>query len=543
MTNETIARTSRRSVLGGVLSGAAALSLAGCGPGKNGPEPRTNGDDEKIPPPRYQRYESADPDVPGTEDGVIPIFYDYPENPPRLDAFPLPARQPISIMVQGNPPTPPAESNPNFQLVARQTGGDFTAVYAPYTMYREKFTVSTASGEVPDICSIVAVPQLPALLEKHFADLTEVLSGDGILKYPGLANIPTDSWLTPTINGRIYGVAKPLPAVGYVMTSRGDVLADRGISDPNVKLRDGADFVALLKELSNRGRNEFAMGADPVDWLMTIVKQMVGTPNVWRNDNGAFVHEFETEEMKVALSEAGKIIQADCLHPQSFSDPGQNLTWYQAGVTAIYAHAFVGWGDFARSSPEWNIGNIEAPRWEGGGLAPSRMTSPGFGSWMAFRKSDPDRLHELLSFADYIASPFGTQEYLEVFYGEEGTSYMMKDNNPIPVPDGPGITALQNMGGNHRAVLYGGGGDPELVDAQRDYMERALPGGVQDASLGLYSETSVTRAATFENTHRDLQRDILQGAKSLADWDEFVATWKAEVGDSMAEEYAAAAAS
>src|SRR5699024_6120462 len=114
------------------------------------------------------------------------------------------------------------------------------------------FQVTLASGDIPDFMQIMPVAQLPKLLEQEFADLTDVLGGDGVKKYPGLANIPAESWRIPELNGRLWGIPMPRPPVALVLTTRGDVLKERGVDDPYLKLRDGADFVDLLKQLTNK---------------------------------------------------------------------------------------------------------------------------------------------------------------------------------------------------------------------------------------------------------------------------------------------------
>jgi len=422
-------------------------------------------------------------------------------------------------------------------------GSDFQISYAPPAQYIEKFQVAMAGGEVPDFAQIYTVAQLPALLDKNFTDLTEVLSGDNITMYPGLANIPTASWRIPELNGRLWGVPLPRPPAGMVLTTRGDVLEARGIDDPNVELRDGQDFIDLLEQLTDKGRNQFAMGADPNLWLMRGIYTMIGGPNGWAVEDGRFVNQIETEQYRLALVEASKIVQSGYLHPNSFSEPGSNVQWFNAGTTALYFQWFVGWNSHARSHPEWKVGNIELPRWGGGGMAPVLKNLAGFEAFIAIRKSEDRRLEQLLRIADYQASPFGTREFLDANYGVAGYTYDMVDGNPVnrPAAASPGKVAMGYLGSNGGAVLYGAG-DHASVDAQYEYLSRVIPRGVDDASWGLYSETAATKGATMVKRQADVQRQVMLGQTTLAAWDEFVVSWKSEVGDAIAAEYADAAA-
>lgn len=532
---------SRRTLLGAAGAGAAGLvGLGACSTSARVPAATAPAGPGRTPD--FVPFDEVSPDRPGTADGVLPGFYRYPDPPIDRAGFPLPEGESFTAMLQGRPPDVRPEENRNYAALAEQFGTSFQTVFGGFSGYTEKFQVTVAGGDLPDLMMIVSVAQLPRLLETHFADLTDILGGDGIRKYPGLANIPTPTWRVPSVNGRIWGVSQPRPPAGTVITSRGDVMAARGIDDPNVKLRDGDDFVDLLDQLTDRGKNEFAMGADPLAWLMTIVKEMVGTPNEWAVEGGAFVHENETEEMKEALEQAGKIIRAGYLHPNSFSDPGQNATWFAAGVTALYVQSFSFWGSGALDHPDQRRGNIEIPKWDGSGPAAKHKSVAGYPAYVALKKADDDRLAQLLSIIDFIASPFGTQQYLTVNYGVEDYSYRMVDGNPQTDPDAPQRAAPYTYAGsNDRAVLFGQG-NAGLVDAMHDYLSRIIPDGVDNPTEGLYSETANTKAASMQNQLQDVQREVLQGTKPMSEWDDFVVRWKAAVGDAMAAEYAEAAA-
>lgn len=530
---------SRRALLGGAAGAAGLAGLAACGSGGSGGSGGGVSEAGTAQTPTFVPFADTTPDKPGTAEGVSPVFYNFPNPPVNREGYPLPEGEPFTALMQALPPEIPPEENKNYQRLYTEFGRKFSIVYGTYVDYREKFQVTMASGDLPDMMMMMTVPQMPKMLEKSFADLSDHLGGDNIKDYPGLANIPTPTWKIPTLNGRIWGIAQPRPPAGIVITSRGDVMAKRGIDDPNLKLADGKEFVEMMKQLTNKGKNEFAMGADPLGWLINVVKTMVGTPNIWKEEGGKFTHEIETEEMEMALSESGKMLPY--LHPNSFSDTSKNAAWRDAGVTALYVQSFVGWGGNARNHPEWNVGNIEIPKWEGGGMASIRKSVAGYGSYVAFKKADDDRIKELLKIADYIASPFGTEQYLNINYGTEDYSYTMEKGNPTAITDAPPIASLTYTGGNSGAILYGQGVEKD-VDAQHDYLSRAIPAGTDDASLGLYSETAVTDAATMMKAQEDVMREVMQGTKPMSEWRAFVKRWQSQVGDKMREEYAEAAA-
>ncbi len=534
---------SRRSLLGAGAAGAAALSLGACrsdNSGKDGDQGGGGGGSTLVPP-AYVPFEEVTPDKPGTAEGVSPVFYNFPEDPVDRGGYPLTGIEPWSAMMQMAVPKVAPDKNKNYQIYRDRLGTDFTLSGVLSADYKQKFQTVISGGDLPDFVQMSSVAGLPQLLEKEFTDLTEVLGGDGVKKYPGLANIPTATWKIPELNGRLWGIAQPRPPAGASLTSRGDILAERGIDDPYIQVSDGKEFMDLLKQLTNRDRSEFAMGADPNGWLMPMMCTMAGTPNVWKQEGGVFTHEIETEEYKDALDHAAQIIQAGYLHPNSFSDPAQNATWYNSGVTCLYYQSFVGWGGNARTYPEWNVGNIELPKWDGGGMASIRKSQAGYGDYVALKKSSDERLEQLLQIADFIASPFGTTQYLDVNYGVEGYSWNLENGNPVSLPtnDNPGIVAMTYTGGNSGAILFGGG-QTESVDRQHEYLSRAIPDGTDDASWGLYSETFKTKGTTMDNARKDIQREIMLGQKPVSAFDEFVTSWQKSVGDKARQEFAEA---
>ncbi|MFW6597787.1 extracellular solute-binding protein [Propionibacteriaceae bacterium Y2011] len=534
---------SRRALLAGAAGVAGAIGLAACDSGGGGTgsgEPGGNAEQAgKVP--TFVPYADVTPDLPGTAEGVAPVFYNFPSPPSERPGFPLPGGEPFTALMQSLPPEMPPEQNENYKKFAEDIGTTFEVIPGTYVNYTEKFQVTMAGGDIPDLVQLIAVPEYPKLLETYFTDLTDILGGDGVKDYPGLANIPTPTWKISTINGRIWGIAQPRPPAGVTVNYRGDIFEERGV-DPNVTVANGEEYIELLKSLTNKDKNEFAMGADPVGWLLRTTQTMCGTPNGWKEEGGVFTHEYETEEYEMALTKAAEIIAAGCLHPNSFSDTASNSAWYKSGVSAMYVQSFVGWGGNERSNPEWKSGNLELPKWDGGGMAPIRKSVAGYYAPIGIKKTDDDaRVEQLLRIADYIASPFGTSQYLQVNYGNEGYSWEYEGPNPKKITDSPAIVPLTYNGGNSGAILFGQGVE-ESVQKQHDYLSRAIPAGKDDASEGLYSETFNSEGAKLTSASKDVMRGVLQGTMGMDAWRGFVKEWQDKVGNKSREEYAEALA-
>lgn len=536
-------RFNRRRLLAGTAALAVGATGLAAGCSSDGASGGTSEGGGAFKPPTYTAFPGVEPDIAPGENGVPAAYLTYPKEPIKRDGFPLDIAKPVSMLLQGIPLDVTLDKSTHMKLMEKDVGGKLEIVFVSSVDYKDKFQVTMASGDLPDLVQMMTVPQLPKLLENTFTDLTDHLSGDKIKDYPGLASIPTDGWEVAALNGRLWGIPQMRPAVGRIMSTRGDLLEKKGI-DPNPKLSSGEDFIDLLKEVSDKKSSVFALGADPADWLLPAIQEMMGSPNGWRDDGGSFVNELESEEMKAALEQVAAIWKAGYLHPNGFSDPGGNFDRWQAGTTSLYLQSFSGWAQFGQDFPQWNMGAVSPPKWDGGGTAVKHLGPAGYGAYIGIRKQDSDeRLQEILRVVDYIASPFGTQEFLDVNFGVEGEQYNFKGSEPVPTEKAAGqrVRPIQYAGSQLYAQLYMAG-QPDVVKTQHEYLSDVMPGGVQNASYGLFSETSVTKGATASLKVQDAKREIIQGRKPLSEWDAVVDEWKKAAGDAMRGEYEEAAA-
>src|SRR5690606_15649670 len=98
---------------------------------------------------------------------------------------------------------PPLRNNTFWQEMNARVGSDLDINLTPAGEYDAKFATSVAGDQLPDMFYIGGMASLPQFMTSKAADLTEYLSGDNILNYPGLANIPTDSWRECIFDGTI----------------------------------------------------------------------------------------------------------------------------------------------------------------------------------------------------------------------------------------------------------------------------------------------------------------------------------------------------
>lgn len=529
----------------GFLAGGASLAavavagtaLAGCtdgsGSGGSGGGPNA----EPVAPPNRVPFAGVEPDLPEGEGGVPAGYFAYPADPVRREGFPLELSAPVTTLLQSDQVIQRRDQNTWWQAIEKQSGATVEINTVTSTDYRNKFQVTLAGGEVPDLSQVMTVPGMPGVLNKFYADLSDHLSGDAIKKYPGLASIPSLAWKVTTVNGRIWGIPQPRPHGGRVASYRSDLFEKFGITEPP-ELADGKDFLDLCRQLTDPKRTKFAMGAHPADWMLMSMLEMMGAPNGWSEEGGKFSHVYESPIMKDALAETAKMYQEGLIHPDGVANPSQNWPWWQAGTTAIYLQDFSQWMRYGRLYPEWRINVLTLPKWEGGGAARKHLGNPAYGAWCGIKAGSEERVEELLRFVDYIASPFGTAEYLTVNFGAEGSDHELDGTDPILTESAAANSpqGLHYCGSQQYGSFYMPS-QPDAVKAMHAYASDVLVSGLPDAALGLYSESLVTTGASLGTQMKDAQTEIIVGRKPVSSWDDAVKEWKSTTGDAQRKDY------
>ncbi|HEY9290206.1 MAG TPA: ABC transporter substrate-binding protein, partial [Microlunatus sp.] len=463
----------------GLLSGCSSSSstTAGSGSGATGT------------PPTYVHYDGVKPDLAGTEAGVPDAFYHYPEKPvSAFDKAPGDGK-PITAMAQTSEPIPPAMgSNPYWQELNKQLGSELKIAMTTATDYDAKFATVVAGGdELPDIFQVsrgaTAVPQLMA---SKALDLTEYLSGDAAKDYPYLANIPSASWKHAMFDGKIYAVPIPRGALqSTIIYRRDDLLSKLGIdTEPS----DFSDFFDLCKEITNPKKNVWALSQAPTNYVM----QMLKVPNGWAEEGGKLTSKWESPQIKDALDASRKTVEAGVIAPDSFAaNANQYKQWFMSGTTYLTGDSYSAWPAYYAQSTSVKDFALSAMGFPGfdGGKGSIWLRSPTH-SIVGINKESADRAKTLLSVMNWLAAPFGTEEYLFRKYGIANRNYKLEGTDPVQDQGKVGETFLgiQYLA-DAPPVLYLPGAE-DTIKGQYEQMKSVIPDGTPDPTEGLYSETN-----------------------------------------------------
>ncbi|NUR97722.1 MAG: extracellular solute-binding protein [Kribbellaceae bacterium] len=523
---------SRRTFLGGGLAAAAVAVtgtplLAGCASNKK----NTAAANAAVKLPTYTKYGEIKPDLPGT-DVVLDGFLKYPANPVRAITEAPGDGKPITFMTNIPGAIPPAaDKNQFWQELNKRLGSELQISMASNDEYKDKFATRVAGNDLPDIINVPSgTPQVPGLLKAKAMDLTEHLSGDAIKKYPFLANIPTLYWKGCVFNGAIYGV--PVPR-GMSRTSlplyRADLLGAKGIKDPAPK--NFQEFFDLCKEMTAARENRWAWTRVPTSYI----RMMLGLPNNWKEEGGKFTSVYEADGNQDALEAGRKMVAAGLVNPDTFSaKAAQRKQWFNGGIAAFDYDSFVAWNQYYSDNTA------------GDAFSVNMLDVPGFSSgegkvWMgaalnnvtAFNKASSHSVETLLKVANWMAAPFGTEEYLFRKYGVAGRHYTLQGTDPVPTKTGVVETGigLQYISDSTLALYWAG--KPDVPQNQHKIQEKVADRLLYDASYGLYSDTGSKKWSQLTDALTDTENQILQGKKPVSEWASAVKTFLSSGGEKI----------
>lgn len=529
---------SRRGALGaivGIGAGVATGALAGCsgagGAGRN--DAPLNGAAVSEILPNQVPHPGIKPDLPGNDSGLQPAFLTYPDPAPAVTDGPAGPGVTLTAVTPVGIAAPPAVGDNAFwQHLHERLGGTLNVQFTPSSEYPNKFAAMLAGGELPEMAVVLSQPRMPEMLEATFADLTEHLAAANVEKYPSLANIPTYSWRSTIFNGKIFGVPSHRLLSGQATIVRNDLCRDAGLdSEP----KSGEEFLALCRELSDPKRKRWAWGSAP-DALVH-VQEMLGAPNRWRETDGKFLRDIEAPETEQALDVVRGMWAEGLFHPNSYIRP-DTRQWFMDGSTPIVRWVS-SWssiaGDGRRISPGLEVAPLPLVKFDGNGSA-RKFLGSGCAYFTAIRQAPEARIEELLRVLDWIASPYGSAEYLDVVFGVRGKHYTMEQGTPVWTELGQSqFTPVNTLATG--PIIHQPFGSKDVARTEYAYEESVVADGEPLGTLGLYSSKDQSKGASLETEIEGLRDDIIQGRRPVSAWKSGVDRWRQRGGDEIRAEY------
>lgn len=537
-----ISNHSRRSFLAMAGLGTAFLgttALTGCGQ-RTPPGAVVGG---TVVLPQYLPAKNFKPDLPASSEGVPAAFYNYPEPYKTVAKPPLSGQRYRATTLLFGPVANSREGNPVWQEIEKRLGGSIELTAVSSDDYSTKFNTQVASGNLPDMMfnDSVAIKDIVSFLAASCADLTPYLSGENIKQYPNLAAIPEVYWKACIQAGKIYFLPIPRGLTGGSGFFNQTLLKQAGVeSTEQIKNKD--DFTALVKELTRPEQNQWALGS--TGFGLPTFYHVFRSPFQWRQDQNKLVKDFETDEYLAAIEYAAGLYQAGYYCPGSDGwTKSQMVNAFVSGkVTMIYdgLPAYLSSTGYAQSLPQANASYRALPIipfGHDGGKGRAWIDNVVVGTTM-LKKADDGTVKDLLAVANFLAAPFGSEEYLLINYGLPGIDYAMDANgNPQPTPQAQQHTGVPwKFVAAPQQAIYSPT-DKTAVDALHSAYQKLIPGAAVNPCANLFSPTDAAKGSVLAKPVSDAVKGFIAGRQPMDDVKNAVAKWKQSGGDTIRAEY------
>ncbi|MGO2540634.1 MAG: extracellular solute-binding protein [Specibacter sp.] len=432
---------------------------------------------------------------------------------------------------------PPAlADNSYYQAVNEALGATVDFQVNDGNSYGDKIqTVLASPKNVPDwvvIPSWNLPPRFSQAATSVFEDLTPFLAGDKIKKYPNLANLPTAAWKFSSFAGGLYGLPYPSTVLTNAIFYRKDIFTEMGLEAP----KSADEYLSIAKELTNPAKNRW--GSEDV-W--TGAQLMFGVPPKWSLVDGALVNQVETDEYRAALEWIAKLFASGAVHPDAVAgNAQQSKSRFESGASLMASDGLGSWHEsLARvlpTNPRYDMQPMDFFAPDGGDPTLYRGAPASIFSFIK-KNSDKAKIEEILGLANFMAAPFGTEEYQLINYGVEGVHYDRDEQN-IPQATDKGRAEVTSTYAFlvsppivNAMVQY-----PGYVQSASDWEARQAPFVVEEEFFGLQIEEP-SKFGSLSKPFDDLSMDIARGRKKISDLDGAIATWKKDGGDELREFY------
>jgi putative aldouronate transport system substrate-binding protein len=485
-------------------------------------------------------------------EGVPVAYTEYPEPFASTDGVPGSGGSVSMLTLSYSPPPTSRDDNTYWQQLEERLGVEWDADVTPISGYNEKIATVFAGGDLPDLFYLLPGPARPVIYEAMdqgaFFDMTDLVESGGLEEYPNLAAFPDYLWEAVKINGRIWGVPKP------VLRNNDPTFYRKDFADTlGVELTDGESVKAFLTGVSNEdpdgnGQDDtFGLAPFGGAWDSFLINQMFRVPYGWRvNDDGTLTNAIETEEYKQALAFARELYEAGAYHPDAANlTVEQSVDLMRSGRTGMSNNGFAavfGATGFLNTVndvvPEADVQPIVLPGHDGGEGVTYR--TPGFFGFTAISASaaqDEERLKELLRVLNYLFAPFGSEEFTFLNYGEVGVH--------SDEAEGGGYQINEKGLADRSALVYpflsenyffypGIEGGAERAQKFNEEMARVAIG---NPTAGIYSPAAAETGTTLSQLVADKYTEIVTGRAELDSWDQLVEDWRSRGGDDQRAEY------
>jgi putative aldouronate transport system substrate-binding protein len=460
----------------------------------------------------------------------------------------------VTSFIQIFDPVPaPRNENSFWKELEKRIGVEkWEPTLVPSANYTEKLNVVTASGSLPDLV-ILNSDQRKVIQQGAYTDLTAFLTGDALKEYPNLASYPPQLWKNVAIDGKIYGVPRPRFLQGQITQYRKDWAQKAGFANPP---KNAEELFKLLESMTKNdpdgnGSNDtwgLAIASGVPTYNPRIIMEIFRVPNKWTvNADGSLTSMYETTEYREAIAFARRLREAGVLHPDSFKMNQQSIKdALAAGKIGMIIDSASSIDDnlevVLKINPKAEMTNL-IPFGHDGGKAVHWSASGflGFTGIPAKVGKDKEKVKELLRILNYFASPVGSEEYIFIRYGLEGTHHTIRadgerEQNELGKKEIGSGSVIALVAEPNRVLYFPE--MPGLAQSVQNTLKAVQPLSLDDPTETAFSATWGNKSRELNQLVNDRVLKILTGQDPVSALDDMVKEFKSRGGDLAAKEFA-----
>jgi putative aldouronate transport system substrate-binding protein len=558
------ARLSRRGFVrhatGIALAGAAGVPLflsacgqpaapAGGGPTTQAPAPGASGGTSKASGgssaraalPTHVPFQGPKADLLGDDAAGVPAGYlKFPQSPVKTVAeAPGKGGEINAFTPTFQPPPTPMEQNAAWQELNKRLNATLKIPIVAVADYPTRLATITSGADLPDLLRVVhttvSLQDLPRFLEAACAALSPYLSGDASKAYPNLANLPPYAWPGAVFNGKLFCIPAPASRPGPVLQAKGALLDSIGVKE----IASIDDFTRICKQLAIPGQR-YALSSYPGTPSLIWFQQVFGAPNVWRESGGKLTRDIETDEYRAAVAYMRGLWDQGLVNPDAPTMQINQIAaaWY-SGKSIFWLltarQFYITYPRATAQDPDFRPRLIAPFPHDGKNGGVSFLNSGN--ALLALKKTSPERVKELLGVLNFLAAPFGSEEYLLVKCGVKDVDFVFDDKgNPLPTPQGVNdLYAPWFNVASPPATTFDP--NPDIVTQTYEADKACIARGLANPVDGLYSKTHGEKGVVLERKVTDGVNEIIYGRADIGTLDQIVKGWRAEGGDQIRAEY------
>ncbi len=498
---------------------------------------------------------AVDGKITSTVSGVPDAFTKNPNPTKTYDGKPGRGGTITAFTIAYQSPPPPRENNPYWQELEKRLGVKWEPIITPQPEYGAK-SAALIAGDIPDLFYLNpgqnAAPQYRAMEQGAFTDLTPFVTGDALKEYKNLATFPPYMWDNVKFKGKLYGVPKPLQRNGNIPFYRGDWAKKVGLAAPKNPddLRTLLVAFAKMDPDGNGQADTYGMGKYGTDWNAwdNYMRNMFGVPFNWRkNPDGTMTHMIETDEYRQTLDYLRQLNAAGAYHPDAGGmNYAQAKGFFEAGKTGLHTEGFGSlvnpksgvYLNVLKGNPNAEVVGLLPPAASGRtSVTYNTQGSFGFTGIAAKVGRDRERVKELLRVLDYLAAPFGSEEYNFLINGIEGTHHDIRADGARIINDrgrsdkGDLVYLMASL-----PVFYYPE-SPGLAEQVQKQAAEIIRIGQDNPEWVLYSPTNVMKAGELNTFGLDRASAIVTGREPLSTLDTAIRDWRSRGGDMIRKEF------